>query len=230
MAAGKRIKALREKIDKERLYPVEEALKLIADHSTIKFPESIDVSIRLGIDPKKSDQVVRGSVALPHGLGKVVRVAAFAEGSELEAAKAAGADPAGLDDLAKAITDGKLDFDVVVAAPSAMKVVGRLGPILGPRGLMPSPRDGTVSADLGAVVAGVKAGQFRFKTDRYGLVHGSIGRVSFDAAALKENLQALCESLRKAKPSTAKGIYFRSTSLSSTMGPGIRVDTTDLID
>jgi large subunit ribosomal protein L1 len=221
---SKRQKAIAEKIESGRAYPVEEALQLLKDTSSVKFSESIDVSVNLGIDPRKSDQVVRGSTVLPNGTGKTVRVAVFTQGDKAEAAKAAGADIVGMDDLAEQIKGGDLNFDVVIASPDAMAVVGKLGQILGPRGLMPNPKVGTVSPDVAAAVQNAKAGQVRYRVDKAGIIHCSIGKVGFEVPALKENLQALLHDLEKAKPAAAKGVYMKKVTVSSTMGPGLQVD------
>lgn len=221
---SKRLKAIAEKIDKGRAYPIDEALKLIKDCSTVKFSESVDVSVNLGIDPRKSDQVVRGSTVLPNGTGKTVRVAVFAQGEKAEQAKAAGADIVGMDDLAEQVKGGDLNFDVVIASPDAMAVVGKLGQILGPRGLMPNPKVGTVTPDVAAAVTNAKAGQVRYRVDKAGIIHCSIGKVNFDVPALKENLTALLHDLEKAKPAAAKGVYMKKVTVSSTMGPGLQVD------
>jgi large subunit ribosomal protein L1 len=217
-------KAALEKVVRGKAYPPEEALKLVKDCAKAKFPESVDVAINLGIDPKKSDQVVRGSTVLPHGSGKKVRVAVFTQGANAEAAKAAGADVVGMEDLAERIQGGELNFDVVIASPDAMRVVGRLGQILGPRGLMPNPKVGTVTPDVAGAVRNAKAGQVRYRTDRAGIVHCSIGKVEFEVGALKENLRALLGDLNKAKPASAKGVYMQKVTVSSTMGPGVVID------
>jgi large subunit ribosomal protein L1 len=221
---SKRLQAVRAKIDRARSYPVADALSLVKDTATAKFDESIDVAINLGVDARKSDQVVRGSVVLPRGTGKSVRVAVFAQGDNVAKAKDAGADIVGFDDLAAEIKGGRMDFDVVIATPDAMRVVGQLGQILGPRGLMPNPKVGTVTLDVTTAVKNAKAGQVQYRTDKGGVVHCTIGRASFEVDALKENLSALVEALNKAKPAVAKGIYVRKISLSSTMGAGVRVD------
>lgn len=220
----KRAKLIVEKVETGKLYPVEEALQLLKEVSSVKFDESVDVSINLGIDPRKSDQNVRGSTVLPNGTGKTVRVAVFADGEKAEAARAAGADLVGMEDLADQVKKGQIDFDMVIAAPEAMRVVGQLGTILGPRGLMPNPKVGTVTPDVVTAVNNAKAGQVQFRTEKGGLIHCSIGKLSFDVKALKENLTALIADLNKAKPSAAKGIYFKKISVSSTMGPGLEVD------
>ena len=213
-----------EGLDRSRIYAADDAFQLIKQLAGAKFSESIDVAINLGVDPKKSDQVVRGSTVLPHGTGKTVRVAVFAQGANAEAATEAGADIVGMDDLAERIQGGVLDFDVVIASPDAMRVVGKLGQILGPRGLMPNPKVGTVSPDVAGAVRNAKAGQVRYRTDRAGTVHCPIGKVSFEPAALRENLAALLADLEKAKPASAKGVYMQKVSVSSTMGPGLQID------
>ncbi len=225
---SKRQKAIREKIDAQKLYPAEEAFALVKELATVKFTESIDVAINLGVDPRKSDQVVRGSCLLPNGTGKSVRVAVFAQGPAAEAAAEAGADKVGMDDLAAEVKAGNLDFDVVIAAPDAMRVVGQLGQILGPRGLMPNPKVGTVTPDVGQAVKNAKAGQARFRTDKGGIVHASIGNVTFEPAALQQNLEALLNDLKKHKPSAAKGVYLQRITVSSTMGPGLMLDQASL--
>jgi large subunit ribosomal protein L1 len=224
----KRQKAIREKIDSQKLYPVTEAFALLKDLSSVKFSESIDVAVNLGVDPRKSDQVVRGSTVLPKGTGKTVRVAVFAQGPAAEAAAEAGADKIGMEDLADEVKAGNLDFDVVVAAPDAMRVVGQLGQILGPRGLMPNPKVGTVTPDVGQAVRNAKSGQARFRTDKAGIVHASIGSITFDPADLQQNLEALLNDLKKLKPSSAKGVYMKKVTVSSTMGPGLAVDQSSL--
>lgn len=222
--SGKRLKVIRQKLQTSKLYPIDEALSLIKESATAKFVESVDVSVNLGVDPRKSDQVVRGSTVLPNGSGKTVRVAVFAQGEKAEAAKAAGADVVGMDDLAERIKKGDLNFDVVIASPDAMAVVGRLGQVLGPRGLMPNPKVGTVAADVATAVKNAKAGQVRYRADKAGIVHCSIGKANFEVSALRENLKALLLDLEKAKPASAKGIYMRKLTVSSTMGVGIAVD------
>jgi len=221
---GKRLRAAREKLDAEKNYPLDEALMLVKECATAKFPESIDVAVNLGVDPRKSDQAVRGSTVLPNGTGKTVRVAVFTQGENAEAAKAAGADIVGMDDLAASIKEGNMDFDVVIASPDAMRVVGQLGQILGPRGLMPNPKVGTVSADVAGAVKNAKAGQVRYRTDKAGIIHCSIGKADFEVQALRENLQALLADLNKAKPSSAKGVFMKHIAVSTTMGPGINID------
>ena len=225
---SKRVRAFREKVDRDTLVPVGEALTLLKDLSSAKFRESVDVSVNLGVDPRKSDQVVRGSTVLPNGTGKSVRVAVFAQGAAADAASEAGAEIVGMDDLAADVKAGKMDFDVVVAAPDAMRVVGQLGKILGPRGLMPNPKVGTVTPDVGEAVRRAKAGQVQYRTDRAGIIHCTIGKIDFDVSALQENLQALISDLNKAKPSAAKGVYFKKVTVSSTMGPGLAVDKASL--
>jgi large subunit ribosomal protein L1 len=220
----KKAKTQAGKVDSLKLYPVGDALALIKQFATAKFDESIDVAVQLGIDAKKSDQVVRGAVVLPNGTGKTKRVAVFAQGAKAEEAKAAGADIVGMDDLAAEIKAGKMDFDVVIASPDTMRVVGTLGQILGPRGLMPNPKVGTVTADVAQAVRNAKAGQVQFRVDKAGIVHSTIGRRSFESDKLLGNLQALIEALNKAKPASSKGIYLRKVALSSTMGVGARVD------
>ena len=225
---SKKQKVMAEKIEPDKSYAIEEAVSLITEFASTKFSESFDVSINLGIDPRKSDQVVRGSTTLPSGTGKVVKVAVFAQGENAEKAKAAGADVVGFDDLAETIQAGNLDFDVVIATPDAMRVVGKLGTILGPRGLMPNPKVGTVTPDVETAVKNAKAGQVRFRTDKNGIVHGGIGKIGFDGAAVKSNLEALLVDLKKAKPASAKGIYIKKVVLSSTMGPGLKIDQSSL--
>lgn len=226
---AKRTQAARAKIDRTKLYPVLDALALVKSVATAKFDESIDVAVNLGVDAKKSDQLVRGSVVLPAGTGKTVRVAVFAQGDKAEAARSAGADIVGFDDLAEAIKGGQINFDVCIATPDAMRVVGTLGQILGPRGLMPNPKVGTVTMDVVTAVKNAKAGQVQYRTDKAGIVHCTIGRASFEVDALRTNLSALIEALQKAKPAAAKGQYLKKVSLSSTMGPGVRVDQTSLV-
>jgi large subunit ribosomal protein L1 len=217
-------KAVADKFDPNVQYSADEALSLVKELAHAKFSESIDVAVNLGVDPKKSDQVVRGSTVLPNGTGKTVRVAVFTQGANAEAAKEAGADIVGMDDLAEQIQGGDLNFDVVIASPDAMRVVGKLGQILGPRGLMPNPKVGTVSPDVATAVRNAKAGQVRYRTDRAGTVHCSIGKVSFETDALKQNLAALLADLNKAKPASAKGVYMQKICVSSTMGPGLVID------
>lgn len=223
-ATGKRRQALVEQIDRNRFYGLDEALALVKKTATAKFDESVDVAINLGIDPRKSDQNVRGSAVMPRGTGKTVRVAVFAEGEAAQAARKAGADLVGFQDLADQVKQGKLDFDVVVATPEAMRIVGQLGQILGPRGLMPNPKVGTVTANPAKAVENAKAGQVQYRADKAGIVHCAIGKVSFEVAALKENLLALVTALQKARPTAAKGVYMKRVTVSATMGPGIRID------
>ena len=225
---SKRYKALRGKVEHMKLYPLQDALKIIKDNATAKFNESVDVAINLGIDAKKSDQAVRGSVVLPQGTGKTMRVAVFAQGERADQARAAGADIVGFDDLAADIKAGKMDFDVVIATPDAMRVVGQLGQILGPRGLMPNPKVGTVTQDVTTAVKNAKAGQVQYRTDKAGIVQCTIGRASFTVEALEENLKALVDAVNKARPATAKGVYLRKVSVTSTMGVGVRVDQSSL--
>lgn len=225
---SKRQKAMSGKVDHAKNYSVSEALALAKEFATAKFDESIDVAVSLGIDARKSDQLVRGSVVLPAGTGKTVRVAVFAQGEKAEAAKAAGADIVGFDDLAADIKAGNMNFDVVIATPDAMRVVGQLGQILGPRGLMPNPKVGTVTMDVATGVKNAKAGQVQYRTDKGGIVHSTIGRASFDVEKLEQNLKALVEALVKAKPATSKGQYLKKVAISSTMGPGVRVDSASL--
>ena len=224
----KKAKALKGKVDSLKLYTLDQALALVKEAATAKFDESIDVAVQLGIDAKKSDQVVRGAVVMPAGTGKTKRVAVFAQGVKAEEAKAAGADIVGMDDLAAEIKAGKMDFDVVIASPDTMRIVGTLGQILGPRGLMPNPKVGTVTPDVAQAVRNAKAGQVQFRVDKAGIVHGTIGRRSFDSDKLVANLRALIEALNKSKPATSKGIYLRNVALSSTMGIGVRVDTASI--
>jgi large subunit ribosomal protein L1 len=226
---SKRLRAIKEKIDRNRNYPVVEALQLVKETATAKFDESVDIAVNLGVDARKSDQMVRGSVVLPKGIGKKVRVAVFAQGENVQKARDAGADIVGFDDLAAEIKAGKMDFDVVIATPDAMRVVGQLGQVLGPRGLMPNPKVGTVSADVTTAVKNAKAGQVQYRTDKAGIVHCTIGRASFAVEDLKENLAALIDALQRAKPASSKGIYFKRLSVSSTMGAGVRVDQASLV-
>jgi large subunit ribosomal protein L1 len=225
---SKRQKLISEKIEAGKFYNIEDAVALLKDVSSVKFPETVDIAVNLGIDAKKSDQVVRGATTLPHGTGKDVRVAVFTSGVNAEKALAAGADLVGMEDLAEKVKAGELDFDVVIADPAAMRVVGQLGTILGPRGLMPNPKTGTVTPDVETAVKNAKAGQVRYRIDKNGIIHGSIGSLSFDAKALKENLEALVIDLKKGKPSAAKGIYLKKMTLSSTMGPGLLLDQSSL--
>jgi large subunit ribosomal protein L1 len=224
----KRQKAIREKIESGKLYAVTDAVALLGEVSAVKFTESVDVAVNLGVDPRKSDQVVRGSSVLPNGTGKDVRVAVFAQGENAEKAKAAGADIVGFDDLAEQIKAGNMDFDVVIATPDAMRVVGQLGQILGPRGLMPNPKVGTVTPDVATAVNNAKAGQVRFRTDKNGIIHCSVGKLGFEAQAIQQNVEALLAELKKLKPSSAKGVYVKKVTLSTTMGPGLAIDQSSL--
>ena len=221
---SKRQRAIREKVTPGKQYGIDEAVSVLAELATRKFSESIDVAINLGVDARKSDQQVRGATTLPHGAGKVVRVAVFTQGASADAARAAGADVVGMEELAEQVKAGNLNFDVVVASPDAMRVVGQLGQILGPRGLMPNPKTGTVTPDVATAVRNAKAGQVRYRTDKNGIVHGSIGKVGFDVRAVKENLEALLSDLKRGKPSSAKGTYVKKVTLSTTMGPGLVID------
>jgi len=225
---GKRMRAVLEKLDLEKFYPLDEAFSILKQTAGAKFDESVDVAINLGVDARKSDQVVRGSTVMPKGTGKTVRVAVFAEGANAEAAKAAGADIVGMQDLAERVKKGEMDFDLVIATPDAMKVVGQLGQILGPRGLMPNPKVGTVTPKVDQAVKNAKAGQVQFRNDKAGIVHCSIGRASFGPEDLMENFLALMAALNKAKPSTAKGQYIKRVTVSTTMGPGVRIDRASL--
>ena len=224
----KRAKLIQDKVTLGKQYPIDEALALLLELSTVKFKESVDVSVNLGIDARKSDQAVRGSTVLPNGTGKTVRVAVFTQGANADAAKEAGADIVGMDDLAEEVKKGNMDFDVVIASPDAMRVVGTLGQILGPRGLMPNPKVGTVAQDVATAVKNAKAGQVRYRTDKAGIIHCPIGRADFKVAALKENLDTLLADLNKAKPTSAKGIYMKKIAISTTMGPGLQVDQASL--
>jgi len=225
---SKKKKAINEKIEPGKLYSISEALPLLKGCATAKFKECVDIALRLGVDARKSDQAVRGSTVLPHGTGKVVRVAVFAEGDNADKAKAAGADIVGFEDLAATVKKGEIDFDVVIATPNSMRVVGQLGQILGPRGLMPNPKVGTVSADVATAVKNAKGGQVRYRTDKAGIVHCTIGKVDFEDNAIKENLEALIADLKRAKPATAKGTYLKKLVISSTMGPGLLIDVSSL--
>jgi len=227
-SATKRLKALKELIDRQKLYPVAEALALVKQTARAKFDESVDVAVQLGVDSKKSDQVVRGAVVLPAGTGKSVRVAVFTQGAKADDARNAGADIVGMEDLAERIKGGQIDFDIVIASPDAMRVVGALGQILGPRGLMPNPKVGTVTPDVVTAVKNAKAGQVQYRTDKGGIIHATFGRASFEPTALQSNLLALIEALNRARPTNAKGVYLRKVALSSTMGVGVRVDTQSL--
>jgi large subunit ribosomal protein L1 len=221
---SKRLKTINEKIDKNKVYPLEEALALLKDLSKVKFTESVDISVNLGVDPRKSDQVVRGATVLPNGTGKEVRVAVFTDGENAKAAKEAGADIVGMEDLADDVKKGNMNFDVVIASPDAMRVVGQLGQILGPRGLMPNPKVGTVTPDVATAVKNAKSGQVRYRVDKAGIIHASVGTVKFDVPKLQENIMGLVSALIKAKPTAAKGVYLKKVSVSTTMGPGITVD------
>ena len=221
---SKRQKMIRDKIDADKVYSVEEAVALLKECSAVKFVESVEVAINLGVDARKSDQAVRGATTLPHGTGSEVRVAVFTQGDAAEKAKEAGADFVGMEDLADQIKGGMMDFDVVVASPDAMRVVGQLGQILGPRGLMPNPKTGTVTPDVVTAVNNAKAGQMRYRTDKNGIIHGGIGKISFEADAIRGNLTAVLADLKKAKPSSAKGVYMKKVTLSTTMGPGLTID------
>ena len=227
-AVVKRQRAWKEKLPPGRQYPVDEALGLVKEHATARFEEAVDVAVNLGVDASKSDQQVRGSTIMPHGIGKKVRVAVFTQGKNADAAREAGADIVGLEDLAEKVKQGQIDFDVVVASPDAMRVVGQLGQILGPRGLMPNPKVGTVTPDVAGAVKNAKAGQVRYRCDKAGIVHCTIGKATFAPTALKENLLALLADLQKAKPSTSKGVYVQRVTVSSTMGPGVTVDRASL--
>lgn len=226
---SKRAKVIREKVDANKAYSLEEAVALLAELSTVKFNESVDVAINLGVDPRKSDQVVRGATVMPNGTGKDVRVAVFTQGANADAAKEAGADIVGMEDLAEQVKKGVMDFDVVIASPDAMRVVGQLGQILGPRGLMPNPKVGTVTPDVATAVKNAKAGQVRFRTDKNGIIHTTLGKVTFEAAAVQGNLEALVADLKRLKPSSSKGIYFKKVTLSTTMGPGLTIDHSALV-
>lgn len=225
----KRAKIIREKVDSNKAYSLEEAVALLAELSTVKFKESLDVAINLGVDPRKSDQVVRGATVMPNGTGKDVRVAVFTQGANADAAKEAGADIVGMDDLAEQVKKGVMDFDVVIASPDAMRVVGQLGQILGPRGLMPNPKVGTVTPDVATAVKNAKAGQVRFRTDKNGIIHTTLGKADFEASAVLGNLEALVADLKRLKPSSSKGIYFKKVTLSTTMGPGLTIDHSALV-
>ena len=228
MKLTKRQRAFAERIEKGKLYAIDEAVSILNELATVKFKESIDVSINLGVDPRKSDQVVRGATVLPNGTGKDIRVAVFAQGDKADEATAAGADIVGMGDLADSIKGGELNFGVVIATPDSMRVVGKLGQVLGPRGLMPNPRLGTVTMDVGDAVKNAKAGQVRFRTDKNGIIHGGVGKVGFEPAAIRENVEALIADLKKAKPASAKGIYLKKVTISTTMGAGIQIDQASL--
>lgn len=225
---SKRVRAFKEKVDRSKLYPVDEALTLLKEFATVKFNESIDIAVQLGVDPRKSDQVVRGSVVLPAGTGKDIRVAVFATGEKADQAKEAGADIVGMEDLADRIKAGDMPFDIVIATPDTMRIVGALGQILGPRGMMPNPRVGTVTPDVALAVKNAKAGQIQYRTDRNGIIHATVGRKSFSDVDLKSNINALIDALIKVKPTSSKGAYIRKISLSSTMGAGVRIDQATL--
>ena len=225
---SKRMKVIAERVDADKSYDIDEAVALLNDLSKAKFKESFDVSINLRVDPRKSDQVVRGATTLPHGTGKTVRVAVFAQGDNADKATAAGADIVGFDDLADKVKAGEMDFDVVIATPDAMRVVGQLGKVLGPRGLMPNPKTGTVTPDVETAVKNAKAGQVQFRTDKAGIIHGSVGQVGFAVEQIRENIEALMTDLKKAKPASAKGIYLKKVTLSTTMGPGVAIDQASL--
>ncbi|MGZ8190474.1 MAG: 50S ribosomal protein L1 [Methylococcaceae bacterium] len=225
---SKKAKLIKEKVDKRKQYSVIEAVQLLKDLATTKFSEAIDVSVNLGVDPRKSDQNVRGATVLPNGTGKTVRVAVFTQGPNADAARGAGADIVGMDDLGDLVKKGEMNFDVVIASPDAMRVVGQLGQILGPRGLMPNPKVGTVTIDVATAVKNAKSGQVRYRTDKSGIIHCTLGKISFDATAIQGNLEALLADLRKAKPTAAKGVYIKKITLSSTMGPGLWLDQSSL--
>ena len=225
---SKKQRAIAEKIEKNKAYPIDDAVQLINELPKAKFSESIDVSVNLGVDPKKSDQVVRGATTMPHGVGREVRVAVFAQGENADKAREAGADIVGFEDLSETIKGGEMDFDVLIATPDAMRVVGQLGRILGPRGLMPNPKTGTVTPDVETAIKNAKAGQVQFRTDKAGIIHGSVGRVGFEADQIRDNVEALIADLKKAKPASAKGVYFKKVILSTTMGPGISIDKSTL--
>jgi large subunit ribosomal protein L1 len=225
---SKRVKAIRAKVDRQKTYPLGDALNLVKECAKAKFDESVDVAVQLGVDPRKSDQVVRGAVVMPAGTGKAVRVAVFTQGEKAAEAQAAGADIVGMEDLAETIKGGTIDFDIVIASPDAMRVVGQLGQILGPRGLMPNPKVGTVTPDVATAVKNAKAGQVQYRTDKAGIIHATIGRASFGNEALESNMRALIEALNRARPASAKGIYLRKVAVSSTMGVGVKVDTASI--
>ena len=224
----KRAKLISEKVDAEKIYAIDEAISVLKEVSTVKFVESVEVAINLGVDPRKSDQNVRGATVLPNGTGKDVRVAVFTQGAAAEAAKEAGADIVGMDELAAEVKKGNMDFDIVIASPDAMRVVGQLGQILGPRGLMPNPKTGTVTPDVAQAVKNAKAGQVQYRTDKGGIVHAAIGKIDFEGDAIRQNLETLLKALTKAKPASAKGVFLKKISLSSTMGPGLTIDTSSL--
>ena len=224
----KKQKLIAEKFDSEKFYALPDALEILSSVSSSKFKEALDVSVNLGVDPRKSDQVVRGATTLPHGTGKDVRVAVFAQGENAEKAQQAGADVVGFEDLGEEIKGGKIDFDVLIATPDAMRIIGQLGKVLGPRGLMPNPKTGTVTTDVEVAVKNSKSGQVQFRTDKAGLIHGRVGQLGFTAEQIKENIQALLVDLKKAKPAAAKGVYLKKLTLSSTMGPGLNIDQASL--
>ena len=230
MALSKKAKLIIEKIDKTRQYPIIEAVELLKELTSVKFNEAVDVSINLGVDSRKSDQNVRGATVLPNGTGKTIRVAVFTQGANADAAKEAGADIVGMEDLAEQVKKGEMNFDVVIASPDAMRVVGQLGQILGPRGLMPNPKVGTVTPDVATAVNNAKSGQVRYRTDKAGIIHCTIGKVTFDGQAIKQNLEALLADLRKGKPSSAKGVYLKKITISTTMGPGLWIDQSSISD
>lgn len=224
----KRMRAIAERADRHKAYPIDEAVSLLSELSNTKFKESIDVSVNLGVDVRRSDQTLRGATTLPHGTGKTARVAVFAQGDQADKAEAAGADVVGLDDLAERLQGGDLNFDVIIATPDTMRVVGKLGRLLGPRGLMPNPKTGTVTADVETAINNAKAGQVKYRTDRGGIVHGSVGQVGFTATQIRENIEALVTDLKKGKPAAAKGVYLKKITLSTTMGPGVPIDQSTL--
>ena len=225
---SKRMRAIAQKIDAEKAYEIDEAVTLLNGLAGSKFKESFDIAVNLGVDPRKSDQVVRGATTLPHGTGKTVRVAVFAQGENAEKARVVGADLVGFEDLAETVKDGQMDFDVVIATPDAMRIVGQLGKMLGPRGLMPNPKTGTVTPDVETAVKNAKAGQVQFRTDKAGIIHGSVGQVGFEPLQVRENVEALIADLKKAKPASAKGVYLRKVTISTTMGPGLTIDQASL--
>jgi len=225
---SRRVRSFKEKLDPQKAYPLDEAVKLLKELSAVKFSETVELAVNLGIDARKSDQAVRGATTLPHGTGSDVRVAVFTQGDAAEQARAAGADFVGMEDLAEEIKGGMMDFDVVIASPDAMRVVGQLGQLLGPRGLMPNPKTGTVTPDVETAVKNAKAGQMRYRTDKNGIIHGGIGKIDFDYEAIKGNLEAVLADLRKAKPAASKGVYVKKVSLSTTMGPGVTIDQASL--
>ena len=225
---SRRTRAIAQKIDAEKAYEIDEAVTLLNGLAGSKFKESFDIAVNLGVDPRKSDQVVRGATTLPHGTGKTVRVAVFAQGENAEKARVVGADLVGFEDLAETVKDGQMDFDVVIATPDAMRIVGQLGKMLGPRGLMPNPKTGTVTPDVETAVKNAKAGQVQFRTDKAGIIHGSVGQVGFEPLQVRENVEALIADLKKAKPASAKGVYLRKVTISTTMGPGLTIDQASL--